>query len=378
MFWWDDDVEERKMLREIDGMLISRLGGPFESREEYEWLRREHIRMRPPRPEVLTAGLDPAAMRKMLNEAAVQMREATARYESLTAAFNDGPMLSMTNDEVAGLLCEAAEPVGNALEALEPTFDLLYREYGGRGRVYRGLRRTLEAVGANPTSSSVAMGFEYACALCCTMERAIAPVPAGEKETSSLESSWCSFVQSEVVRSANDADEVPSPDALAWASLGIAGLSYVDIAERLECVCSGVGPAVEQRQESFVARAAGPQRIWPDYRLQVVLDDELASWFGASAYILPTDGNVEVWPAGSYRKRLYDLLGSCDSAPAQGDRRLEEWSRLAAASWVPVLDGVLMLPIELIFECDLPSIGAVEVMVRGDRAVVCTSQKSKA
>lgn len=157
MFWWDDDVEERKMLREIDGMLISRLGGPFESREEYEWLRREHIRMRPPRPEVLTAGLDPAAMRKMLNEAAVQMREATARYESLTAAFNDGSMLSMTNDEVAGLLCEAAEPVGNALEVLEPTFDLLYREYGGRGRVYRGLRRALEAVDADPTLSSVAI-----------------------------------------------------------------------------------------------------------------------------------------------------------------------------------------------------------------------------
>ena len=367
MFWWEDDQEEREQLGEVERMVLSRLAGPFESRDEYEWLRGMRIWARPVHPEVLTMGLDSAEVGDLLDNTYGLMTEIASSYERISMLFEgEGALVTSASEFNEMLQCQAAR-MRELLEALTPATDLLYRDYGGRGRIWKGVQEALRSIESDPTSPAIARSFEYACALCCALERSVSDSPEeGEEvsEPSSFERRWCDYVQQEVVRSVAEMGDGLSAAALEWARLGVAGLSYVDMAERLECVATDVGPAAEPNWDIATVRADGIQRVWPDYYLQIVDCEKLAEYLGQVAYAIPTDDGLELWPQSSYLRELKRMIGSCDAAAAQRGERLKEWKTFVHAPRVIVRTGMLYLPLGVARESGVPHAGTFDLMVR--------------
>ena len=382
MFWWEDDWEERERLGELEDMVLERLAGPYESREEYEWLRRMRIWVRPGHPEVLTAGLDSAEARAILESSYGLMGEIASSYERISTIFMGEEALVTPAGEFADMLRCQAIRMRDLLETLMPAVNLLYRDYGGRGRIWRGVREALRATGSDPTSSVIARAFEYACALCHALEafddRGYGHTQRLPEESTS-ESRWYQLVWQEVVRSASAVECEAPVSTMRWARLGVAGLRYVDVADSLRCIAErpyGEANTLPADAGSLRLVARGPQRVWSDYYLVIESDARLTSWLGESAYAVTSEEGVEVWPENAYLNKIGCMVGSLEGKKScQAHELRTEWARLVHAPRALVGDCLTLLPLDFVFSHDLPSIGVVPSALQEGRILLSTSSQ---
>ena len=376
MFWWEDDWEERERLGELEDMVLERLAGPYESREEYEWLRRMRIWVRPGHPEVLTAGLDSAEARAILESSYGLMGEIASSYERISTIFMGEEALVTPAGEFADMLRCQAIRMRDLLETLMPAVNLLYRDYGGRGRIWRGVREALRATGSDPTSSVIARAFEYACAICHALEAlegGASRLAESLSDESSSESRWCQLVWQEVVRPASFVESEAPVSSMRWARLGVVCLEYVDVAERMRCIAgcpaSKTCP-LRLDTDGWRLVARGPQRVWGDYYLTIETDNNLTSWLGNSAYAFASGEGVEVWPRHAYLGRLRWMVGAIEGEQFEGDPRIAVWKRLIRAPRAIVGEREVLLPIETMFDHGLPSIGRLGGIASGNHLVL--------
>ena len=366
MFWWEDDREERERLGELEDMVLERLAGPYESREEYKWLRRMRIWARPGHPEVLTEGLGSAEARTILEESYDLMGEIASRYERISTLFVGEEALATPAGKFADMLQCQAVRMRDLFETLMPAVNLLYRDYGGRGRVWRGVREALRATGSDPTSPVIVRAFEYACALCHALEafddRGYGHTQRLPEESTS-ESRWCQLVWQEVVRPASAVECEAPVSTMRWARLGVAGLRYVDVADRLRCIAErpyGEANTLPADAGSLRLVARGPQRVWSDYYLVIKTQDCPISWLGKSAYAIASEGGLEVWPEQSYIDELAHMVGSLDVIGlCQADALLDKWNRLIHVPRALVGECEILLPLDSVFSPGLPSTGVI-------------------